>query len=179
MRWPGKPVIVIVPERYDTAGPTPCAYIRLLQPLTHPAVANDFDIVLADAKTVFDYSAAVIVTQRLAISDITTADRLKQHALATGARLLYDLDDDLLHISPAHPEAAELRPLARVVRRMLTHADVVWTSTPSLAASLGPIRRDVVVVPNGLDERIWLPPRWAEQRPFRADADPVHGHDHA
>jgi glycosyltransferase involved in cell wall biosynthesis len=52
-----KPRIAIVPERYDTGGLTPCANIRLLQPLDHPAIGGDFDIMLADTETVF-HSAA-------------------------------------------------------------------------------------------------------------------------
>lgn len=168
VRLPGKPVIVVVPERYDTSGPTPCAYIRLLQPLTHPSIAADFDLVLADTKTVFNYRPAIIVTQRYAIPDLKTADRLKAHARATQATLLYDIDDDLLHIAPTHPEAAVLRPLAKVVRRMLAHADVAWASTPLLAQSLASVRPDIAVVPNGLDERIWLAPRLTGARAHEA-----------
>jgi glycosyltransferase involved in cell wall biosynthesis len=163
-------VIAIVPERFDTGGPTPCGYIRLLQPLTHPAIAGDCDIILADAKSVLDYDVDIIATHRYAIPDIRAADLLHQHARRSGARLLYDLDDDLLRIAPTHPEAAELRPLAKVVRRMLAHADTVWVSTPYLADALRSTRRDTVIMPNGLDERLWtgpVLPRRAEHTPIR------------
>ena len=44
-------------------------------------------------------------------------------------RLVFDLDDNLLAIPRTHPDAAVLRPRAKVVRRMLDVADVIWLST--------------------------------------------------
>ncbi|WP_428490918.1 glycosyltransferase [Rhodopila sp.] len=161
----GKPRIVIVPERYDTGGLTPCGYIRLLQPLDHPSIGGRFETILADAETVFDHRADIIVTQRSAVGDVATANRLARHARETGARLLLDLDDDLLNIPRTHPDAAALRPLAPVVRRMLAIADVVWVSTPGLADCLSSLRQDAIVVENRLDERIWTQPP-ARDRPW-------------
>jgi GT2 family glycosyltransferase/glycosyltransferase involved in cell wall biosynthesis len=162
-----KPRIAIVPERYDTGGLTPCAYIRLLQPLDHPAIGGSFDIMLMDTETVFHSDADIIVTQRYAIPDIAMANRLADHAHRTGAKLLFDLDDDLLNVPTSHPESEKLRPLAQIVRRMLTVADVVWVSTVELAKSLATIRPDAVVMENRLDERIWI--RGPAPRPFRDD----------
>ncbi|MEA2727984.1 MAG: hypothetical protein QOF70_2459 [Acetobacteraceae bacterium] len=152
-----KPRIAILPERFDVGFPTPCGYIRLLQPLHHPAVAGGFDIRVATAETIFDQQAEIIVTQRFALPDVETADRLVAHARGIGATLVFDLDDDLLNIPRNHPEAQVLRPRAKVVRRMLDVADVLWLSTPALAERLSSIRADAEVVANGLDERIWTP----------------------
>jgi glycosyltransferase involved in cell wall biosynthesis len=151
-----KPRITVVPERNGTGGLTPSAYIRLLLPLDHPTVGDGFDIVLADAETVFDYDADIIVTQRYAVRDLETANRLAVHAHRIGARLLFDLDDDLLSVPTNHPDATTLRPFAKVVRRMLTVADTVWVSTSGLAERLASIRPDALVVENRLDERIWI-----------------------
>jgi GT2 family glycosyltransferase/glycosyltransferase involved in cell wall biosynthesis len=153
-----QPHIVVVPERFDIGFPTPCAYIRLLQPLHHPAIAHDFDVRVATAETIFDHDADIIVTQRFAMRDVAMADRLAAHARRVGATLVFDLDDDLLNIPRTHPDAAELRPKAKTVRRMLDVADAVWLSTHGLAERLASIRPDAVVVENGLDERIWIPP---------------------
>ncbi len=150
-----KPRITLVPERYRTGGLTPCAYIRMLQPLDHPAIGGGFDVILADTETVFDYEADIIATQRYAIPDLDTADRLAAHASRTGAKLLYDLDDDLLNIPETHPDARTLRPFARTVRRMLMVSDAVWVSTLGLAKRLAPVRADTIVIENRLDERIW------------------------
>lgn len=157
VRIPGsRPVIAVIPERYDTGQPTPCAYIRLLQPLDHPDIGGDFEVLLADGKSILDIAADIIVTQRYALPDTDAVDALAAHARETGAILLYDLDDDLLNIPRNHPEAASLRPKAKTVRRLLAAADAVWVSTEALAETVRPLARDVTVVANGLDERIWV-----------------------
>ncbi len=113
---------------------------------------------VTDAKAVFDVEADMIVTQRYAITDSETVDRLAGHCRRTGARLVFDLDDDLLHIPADHPDAKLLRPRAKVVRQMLRAADTVWLSAHGLAERLAPLRPDAVVVENRLDERIWTAP---------------------
>jgi hypothetical protein len=155
LRRGGRRSIVVIPERLQGGPLSPCAYIRLLQPLDHPAIAGDFAVVLADAAEAQRYHADIIATQRYAISDIATADALAAHCRRTGATLLYDMDDDLLHIPREHADANLLRPRAKTVQRMLRHADAVFVSTPMLADSLAAQRPDVRVVPNGLDERLW------------------------
>ena len=101
---------------------------------------------------------AIIATQRYAVPDQAAVKALAGHCRVTGARLVYDLDDDLLNIPRGHPEAALLRPRAKTVARLVRSADALFVSTAALATRLAGIRPDAVVVPNGLDERLWLPP---------------------
>jgi len=155
LRRPGRTSIVVVPELLDNGQFSPCAYIRLLQPLDHPSIGAGFDIVLADAQEALCYRADIVATQRYAVPDVSAAAALAAHCRRTGAILAYDLDDDLLHIPRDHADAPALRPQARLVQRLLRDAGTVFVSTPALAASLAPLRRDAVVVPNGLDERLW------------------------
>lgn len=161
LRREGRISVVVIPERIGEGLLSPCAYIRLLQPLDHPDIGGGMDIVVADAKTALDYRTDILATQRYAIPDDDAAKALIRHAGATGAALVYDMDDDLLNIPATHADAAELRPKANVVRRLVTDATHVWVSTDSLAAWVGALRSGVTVVPNGLDERLWLgrPPR--------------------
>ena len=147
--------VVVVPERFPSGALTPCAYIRLLQPLDHPAIGGDFDIVLADAEDALHYDADIIVTQRYAVGDPDAANALIRHCQQHDIALLYDLDDDLLHVPRDHADASLLRPKARIVSRLIRDANAVWVSTPALAATLGGARRDKRVVENGLDERLW------------------------
>jgi GT2 family glycosyltransferase/glycosyltransferase involved in cell wall biosynthesis len=165
LRRPGRVSVAVIPERFDNGSLTPCAYIRLLQPLDHPAVSEGFDVVIADTSDVTRLRTNIVATQRYAIPDSDSADALAAHCRQTGARLLYDIDDDLLHIPREHPEAAILRPRARVVARMLRHADAVWTSTQPLAEALRAASKAIQVVPNGIDERLWCGPR--AERPAR------------
>ena len=114
VRFPDQPVdlrrddrisVVVIPERFPGGALTPCAYIRLLQPLDHPAIGGDCDIVLADADEALRYRADIIVTQRYAVPDLDAADALIRHCREHDITLLYDLDDDLRHIPRDHPDA--------------------------------------------------------------------------
>lgn len=158
LRRSGRVSVVVVPERLGGGALSPCAYIRLLLPLDHPAIGADWDVVVADARQALSYRADIVATQRYAVPDPAAAEALASHCRATGARLVYDLDDDLLNIPRAHPEAALLRPRAKTVARLVRSADALFVSTEALAARVAAIRPDSVVVPNGLDERLWLPP---------------------
>jgi glycosyltransferase involved in cell wall biosynthesis len=155
---PPRRTIAVVPERYAMGLPTPCAYIRLLHPLNHPAIAGHARIVMADARSVLHDDVDVIVTQRHALPTMEAADALIAHARRTGAELVYDLDDDLLTVPPNHPDAATLRPRTGIVRHMLLQSDTVWLSSRHLAQALSPIRPDTTVIGNALDERIWISP---------------------
>ena len=157
--------IAIVADRFANGLPTPCAYIRLLQPFDHLVAGTDAHITMPDARAVRHSNAAVIVTQRHALPGHASAAALVAHARSSGAVLIYDLDDDLLHVPPTHPEAAALRPRSQVVRFMLDHADQVWLSTVGLRQRLADLRPDAVVVENRLDERLWTEP------PLRSDGD--------
>ena len=158
LRRSGRISIVVIPERFPGGALTPCAYIRLLQPLDHPAIGGEWDIVLADAESALAYRADIFVTQRYAVEDIDAADALIRHCRDHRITLLYDLDDDLRHIPRDHPDAVLLRPRARVVSRLIRGAGAVWASTPALANTLADLRADVRVVGNGLDERLWTAP---------------------
>ncbi len=159
-----RPVISVVAEQFDSGHLSPCAFIRLLQPFSHPAIRGSATVVVDSAESALARQADVIVTQRHAVPDGAAADALIAHAKRTGATLVYDLDDDLLTIPPSHPDAAELRPKAKVVRQMLEAADAVWLASSGLVERLARFRPDARLVPNALDERIWAygsaPPRW-------------------
>jgi GT2 family glycosyltransferase/glycosyltransferase involved in cell wall biosynthesis len=148
--------VVVIPETFPNGTPTPCAYIRLLQPLDHLAANGDIVFVLADVASALDYRADVIVTQRHAIPDEASVERLSAHCRRQGITLLYDLDDDLLHVPPEHPQHEELRLKASQVAQMVALADVLWVSTEALRVRLADFGREAKMVPNALDERLWL-----------------------
>jgi GT2 family glycosyltransferase/glycosyltransferase involved in cell wall biosynthesis len=164
LRRPGKISVAAIPERLDNGELSPCAYIRLLLPLDHPSVGDDLEVVWTDLADVQRMRADIVATQRYAVPDEASADTLAEHCRTTGARLVYDLDDDLLHIPRHHPEAGSLRPRARTVARMVRAADLVFASTEPLAAALRPSARLVRVMPNALDERLWGTPA-SDSRP--------------
>ena len=153
--------VVIIPECYGAGEPSPCAHIRLMLPLDHPANGAGLAVSLLPRGT--DPAlvrAEAMVTHRNAVPTVTAADALIDHCRSTGIRLIYDLDDDLLEVPSTHPEAARLAALAPAVARMLAGADRVTVSTAALARRIGRVRADVVVLENALDERLWGDP-WA------------------
>jgi GT2 family glycosyltransferase/glycosyltransferase involved in cell wall biosynthesis len=158
LRRDGMKAILAIPETYgdNTGWHTPCAYIRLLLPLDHPATGRGLATTIADPAAASRYHADMIVTQRHAVASLAAAEALVAHANRIGAELIYDLDDDLLNIPPEHPEADELTSQAAVVEYLVRHADRVRTSTQPLATELASLARRVQVAGNALDERIWL-----------------------
>jgi glycosyltransferase involved in cell wall biosynthesis/GT2 family glycosyltransferase len=156
LRRPGRTSVVIIPERSDNDALSVPAYIRLLQPLDHLSQIVPLDLVLADAQTALNYQADLIVTQGHAVTDPSQVAALAQHTRATGAKLVYDLDEDLLHVPRRQADPSERRRHIGAVQQMLRHADRVFVSTEALASRISGCRTDAVrVMPTALDERLW------------------------
>jgi len=153
-----RPRVLVIPEHLANGTMSPCAYIRLLQPLARADINGGCDLRLGDIGTARAWRADIVVTQRHAIRSLADATALTSLCHANRSHLIYDLDDDLLHIPRNHPEAAQLSPLAEIVAHLAQGADTVWASTPRLAARMGKTRARPVVIRNALDDRLWWPP---------------------
>lgn len=160
LRVAGRLAVVLIPERLDVGTMGACAYIRALLPLTHPQAGAEVEVTLADAAEAQHLRPDLFLVHRHAVREETEAVALLAHAKRLGIPLLYDLDDDLAGLPPDHPEAERLMPRNAAVIRLLAGADRVHVSTPLLAERVIPFvrggRTHVDVVPNGLDERLWL-----------------------
>ena len=159
----GRTKVLVIAETFDDGTFTPCAYIRLLRPLGHPAIGAGLIVISADAAAATRYSADIVVTQRHAVPTVAAAEALAAHTRQMGATLIYDLDDDLLTVPGDHPEREDLRPKAAVVERMIRLADIVQTSTAPLSARIARLARRTRVLENALDERIWVGPSRPEK----------------
>ena len=166
LRRPGKVTVLAIPERLPEGSLSPCAHIRMLLPLDHPLIGSGVEVVVTNADEAGRYRADIVFCHRHSVPDLDSVERLLAHRRTTGARLVYDLDDDLLDIPADHADAAVLAPRRAVVEQMVRNADAVWVSTPALREKLAAVRRDVRVVANGLDERLWRPVRPPERVPF-------------
>jgi GT2 family glycosyltransferase/glycosyltransferase involved in cell wall biosynthesis len=162
LRVPGKHAVVLVPERLDIGVLSPCAYIRMLLPLTHPTAGRDIEVTLATAEQALSLQADLIIAHRYAVPDQAAAAALLAHAARTRMPFIFDLDDNLVELPPDHPEAGHLGPKAETVAALLAGADRVHVSTPLLAERLVPFVRGgishIQVIANGLDERLWSSP---------------------
>jgi GT2 family glycosyltransferase/glycosyltransferase involved in cell wall biosynthesis len=162
LRRPGKLAVVLVPERLDIGVLSPCAYIRMLLPLAHPAAGREAEVTLATAEQALSLQADLILTHRYAVPDQAAAAALLSHAARLRAPVIFDLDDDLVELPPDHPDAERLAPKAETVTALLAGADRVLVSTSSLAERVAPFVRGgighIQLLPNGLDERLWSGP---------------------
>ncbi|MFG1465769.1 glycosyltransferase [Xanthobacter sp. DSM 24535] len=116
---------------------------------------DEFDIVFSDIDNYQSFEADVVVTQRVVLKTLKRAERLVSFCERKGARLIYDLDDDLLSLAADHSEHAYYQQLRPMVMFLLQQADEVWVSTAALAARLAPISDRITVIQNHLDPRIW------------------------
>jgi glycosyltransferase involved in cell wall biosynthesis len=129
------------------------AYIRLLGPLTHPgAAARGFRWSWG-----LEYEPAdVVIVERLwqPGMDMATAEELVERVRRDGCRLVYTLDDNLLDLKV---EGAARKGFTadqlNVIRYFARESDGVIVSTEPLRERLAGLNRNVLVVPNAIDER--------------------------
>jgi GT2 family glycosyltransferase/glycosyltransferase involved in cell wall biosynthesis len=145
LRIPGRRVVLV----------SPCAYIRLLLPLTHPDIAGEVEIFSISCDQAELFIADAVFTHRYAIPDRRKARRLLSHCRKHGMPLFYDLDDDLLGLPKDHPEAPLLEAKRSLVAEMARGCDRLTLSTPELARRFAAEADKSVILPNGLDERLW------------------------
>ncbi len=157
LRASGKRTLLVIPERLANGAFSPCAYIRLLLPYTHPSAGEDLELFVIAPDQAELFVADAVLTHRYALPDRRAARRLITHCRKHGMRLVYDLDDDLLGLPKDHPEAAVLGAKKPLVAELVKNCDRLTLSTPQLARRLGAEPAKTLIVPNALDERLWAP----------------------
>ncbi len=135
-----------------------CGYVRVVQPLTHPAVADALQLTLCSARDLLVAEADVILVQRVAIQDMEIAEKIVEACRRRGCRLVFETDDDLFHIPPEHPEQQHYQRITAAAKLLASMADAVVTSTETLRRQMLPFNAKSVLLPNFLDERLWLSP---------------------
>lgn len=151
-----QPHVHIIYEHGVDLRPFGSAQIRLLRPLNHPALRDQF-AVTAD----WSYRgepADIVIVDRLwqpAVS-LSSAQQLLQAVRRAGARFVYTIDDDFLSLSeelaPGYFNAAK----RSVVELWLQEADQIVVTTPLLQERIKPLNSRCVIVPNALDERLLI-----------------------
>jgi len=68
-----------------------------------------------------------------------------------GAKIVYDLDDDLSTVNPDNPSKAQVKGVGGQVRDLLRNADTVTTTTNVLKKKFQKYNKNVIVCPNSLD----------------------------
>lgn len=143
---------------HDT--PYSCTYIRLLCPLSHPALAGTVDLTHGTSESIPDCDLLVVERHTLWPYErqLDGFTRVLARCSQRGVPVVYELDDNLLDLHRAEPWEVYPGPFLRGVVAFLTRqADGVIVSTPALAERVAHLRSGVLVVPNALDERLFGP----------------------
>ncbi|MCW3067339.1 MAG: hypothetical protein JWN32_4511, partial [Solirubrobacterales bacterium] len=127
-------------------------YVRIVRPLRHPSVTGEITtrIRYASDGPIPDDAQAVLI-QRTAIPPENLLAFLDEID-ARGLPLIVDLDDHLL----LKAEDEHYGPHQTAIRALLETAAVVTVSTPALAEAVRGHTARVEIVPNAIDERLFL-----------------------
>jgi glycosyltransferase involved in cell wall biosynthesis len=136
--------------------PHGCSEIRLLRPLSHPAIAGDVD--LSYGLKLPEHPIDALIVERLWDHSCDWHGQREQFARlrAQGIPILYEIDDDLLTVN-SEPGARDWPTEAQRMwlRQIMRFSDGIIVSTPNLAARLRELNPVVEVVPNALDDRLF------------------------
>jgi len=132
------------------------AHLRLVRPLTHPALAGRVDVTWG--RRFEPHNVDAVVLDRLWRPDVTLdqVEGLIAAVRGAGAGLIYALDDNLLDL-PAERRDWPTEAHLEIVRRLLGAADGVLVCSPALAERVKPFNANLEVLPNALDERLLGP----------------------
>lgn len=149
--------IHLLVERDRYGNPHGSGQIRLLRPFTHPSLAECFQVTVADDLPQAGTDVVLVERGWRADATLDAAEALVAAIRESGAKLIYTLDDNLLDLhrcQPWHEFSTDLK--RNIVRFFLRQADGVIVSTETLRQRLQKFNRMVRVVPNALDERLFL-----------------------
>jgi glycosyltransferase involved in cell wall biosynthesis len=146
------PRIHLVPETPREGPVYACAEIRLLRPFQHKS--HSWNWTVSSGRGVPAERIDLVVTQRAGPigADLGEIQELIRATRRIGAKLVVDLDDNLLAEHPSRAVEHGLRTLRWRVRWLLREADAVIVSTPNLARAIAHLNNKVYVFPNALDE---------------------------
>ncbi len=152
----GAPILVAAAVAGSAGGQIQaCGYVRLIQPLTHPALAGAIRLSIMNPASLITTEASVVLIQRDAVRDLETAQRIAESCKRRGARLIYEIDDLLFQIPPEHPEYVNYLRGAEAMQWMAAHADTIVTSTETLREQMLASNPDTCTLPNYLDDGLW------------------------
>ncbi|GAA4854025.1 hypothetical protein [Luteimonas vadosa] len=134
---------------------SPCASIRLHGFLQYLRDSGHLEFRSLLVEELFAFAPDVIIWHRISIPAARDVDAMVAIARLVGARLIYDLDDNLLDMDD-HGEGEKYRTMRCAVARSLEVADEVWCSTPALSDRVRPLVSGTrQVAANSLDPSIW------------------------
>lgn len=153
-----KPILKLMHSRRGDDLPTGSAYVRALLPYGARAVRRGWRVKPQALSLPAPGSAQCLLIQRDAAGiGVAELAAWLPDWRASGASLVYELDDDLLDAQAlkARKFGGDTAELARKVAWLSENADLVTVSTEPLAALLAGRNPNIQVVPNLLDGDLW------------------------
>jgi|GEM_PF-427217 len=160
IRSPGRITALVLIENVG-AQPSPCAYIRLILPLIREK-SDKINFRWITTEQVTHYAADVLICHRTAVTSIAAIDQITAHCQVNNIRIVYDLDDLLLTLPEDHPEHKNYASKSAAIFRWLIEADEVWVSTETLRQHICQINPLTYVVPNYIDDKLWIKSKTSE-----------------
>jgi glycosyltransferase involved in cell wall biosynthesis len=150
--------IAVVPEILGNVF-SPCASIRVHAFLEAMKTRGEITVRYLLPRELARFRGDVILWHRTSIRDPDELNLLQRVAADTGAKKIYDLDDNLLDLE-SHVERSAYAGLRETVSASLAVADEVWVSTQRLQQRVGrETLAEIVLLPNALDLELWCPHR--------------------
>ena len=146
----------LLPESPKTLPYWVCAELRLINPYTHPSISGRVNTTFGLEPELPNERIDVVVMQRLGFPGLSlnTAAELVKVIRKSGAKLVYDIDDDLLCTHPVQKIDESLKRYRPIVRFLAREADLIICSTPALADRFSSFDAPKVVWRNAVDERM-------------------------
>lgn len=135
--------------------PKGSAFIRLIEPLTHPSISRRVSLEIFNENTV-DVGSGIThcIVQRTAFDDIKTAKKFISSTKKRGIKIITDNDDAFDMIPKTHPEYRVYKSKVTALKYIIDNADEAWFSTKRLLEHYD-TKTKKFVMQNNLDSRIW------------------------
>jgi glycosyltransferase involved in cell wall biosynthesis len=156
--------VALLPERIGMTL-SPCASIRLHAYFDALRQRGQLTYRVLFTEEMARFRPDVIAWHRIAVPDVDGLQQLTSVAKSVGAKLLYDLDDNLLDMDD-HAEGDRYSYMREAVARSLKVADEVWCSTPTLTTRVREVAPGAVhTLANSIDPSVWRPARVLDAAP--------------
>ena len=137
--------------------PAGSAHIRVIQPLTHPDVSKYIDFKMCSLSGLWHTNADLLLIQRNMLPKPEIAYELVKYSKRNGKRIVYEIDDDLFQLSKTRRgEGIYPKSSLEAMEVMAVEAHKVIVSSMQLKEKIDKVNRNVICIPNTLDENIWL-----------------------
>lgn len=118
-------------------------------------------------------AADVVIIQRDFPRQVEAHRQVVSLARDSGKVLIYEIDDLLTELDPAHPDYHRYTSARSSMLATMVEADAVSCSTPTMQAYIRQFNPNTWVLPNYLDDHLWRLPATLEQEAQTSQAHPL------